>query len=247
MDGLVVDNNYFVEGEIGVSLGGNSDQPFRFSSSTIRRNVLSDLGRSRPTTRTLAWGIGVSDNDGLVIESNHFLNQHEEAVGNSWAINIEGGTERDVTVADNLFYRIQGRSLRVNPAAGHEAITITGNDFVDPDQGSCLIDHVGAFDAYTYTGNAYFSSAPEGEWFCLDTGRESIETWRTRSGESDALAIDLPDYTDPDRTVESYAATLGLDPTLEAFLAAARQQSRLDWRAELTAPVLNDYIRAGFE
>lgn len=83
MDGLVVDNNYFVEGEIGISLGGNSDEPFRFSSSTIRRNVLSDLGRTRPTTRTLAWGIGVSDNDGLVIESNHFLNQHEEAVGNS--------------------------------------------------------------------------------------------------------------------------------------------------------------------
>ena len=47
--------------------------------------------------------------------------------------------------------------------------------------------------------------------------------------------------------MESYAQTLGLEPSLEAFLREARGQSRLRWREELTAPVVNAYIRAGFE
>jgi hypothetical protein len=35
-------------------------------------------------------------------------------------------------------------------------------------------------------------------------------------------------------------------PTFEAFLAAAREQSRSNWRPELTAAAVNDYIREGF-
>ncbi|MBN2573689.1 MAG: hypothetical protein JXP73_03925, partial [Deltaproteobacteria bacterium] len=57
MQGTVIENNHFVEGEIGVSIGGNSEELYRFTASTIRRNVLCDIGRSQPTTRTLAWGV----------------------------------------------------------------------------------------------------------------------------------------------------------------------------------------------
>lgn len=54
------------------------------------------------------------------------------------------------------------------------------------------------------------------------------------------------DYPDPDRDLESYLSTLGETPTFEAFLAAAREQSRSNWRPELTAAAVNDYIREGF-
>jgi len=45
----------------------------------------------------------------------------------------------------------------------------------------------------------------------------------------------------------SYHGSLGGEPTLEAFLIAARQQNRLNWRPELTANAVQSYIRAGFE
>jgi len=246
MKNILVENNYFTEGEIGISIGGNSSQPFRFVSATIRRNVMSGIGRTRPTTRTLAWGMEVRDNDELVIEENHFLNQHEEGVGNSYALQIAADTERDLTVTDNLFYRIQSRALRVEAGSGHENVRVTDNTFVDPDQGACLIEHSGSFEAYTYADNRYSASAPSGAWFCVGGDRKSLAEWKSTSGERSAASYEAS-FNEPSRTVESYARTLGLASSLEAFLDAAREQERSTWRADLTAPAVNDYIRAGFD
>ncbi|MFN7613984.1 MAG: hypothetical protein ACK5P8_02190, partial [Phycisphaerae bacterium] len=55
-----------------------------------------------------------------------------------------------------------------------------------------------------------------------------------------------PSFPDPSRTMASYAASIGLEPSLEAFLAEARKQSRNNWRPELTAAAVNRYIREGF-
>ncbi len=247
MDNTLIEGNYFVEGEIGVSVGGNSDQPARFSNTTIRNNVLSDIGRSRPTTRTLAWGVEVIDNDTVSITDNYFLDQRESGVSNSYALQIAGGTERAVTVERNLFYRIQSTSLRSVSVAGHTNIRIAENTFADPDQDSCLVTHSGAFGQYTYANNRYFSSADASRWFCAPGGRTSIENWRTTSGEANATALTSLTFSDPDRTVEKYATTLGLAETLEAFLGAARGQQRLHWRNDLTAGAVNTYLRAGFE
>ncbi|MEZ4340635.1 MAG: right-handed parallel beta-helix repeat-containing protein [Sandaracinaceae bacterium] len=246
MSGLIVDDNFFVEGEIGISLGGNSSEPNRFVDSVVRRNVMSDIGRSRPTTRSLAWGLDVQDNDGLMVLENLFLNQHEAGVTNSYAVNLAGGTLSDVVVEDNLFYRIQRSALRARPTAGHATIRVADNDFFDPDQGSCLVDHEGAYAAYTYEGNRYQTSAVAAAWFCTPSGRATLDGWATESGETGASVLGDPGYPDADRTVETYAASLGLAPTLEAFLAEARTQSRLTWRPELGAPALNAWIRAGF-
>lgn len=247
MEGTVIENNHFVEGEIGVSIGGNSEEAFRFVSSTIRRNVLSDIGRSQPTTRTLAWGLDVQDNDGLLIEDNLLLNQHQSGVGNSYAVNLGGATERDVTVRNNLFYRIQNHGLVANPAAGHEGIEVTGNTFADPDQSSCLIDHRGDVAGYTYTDNAYLTSADPEDWFCLGGSDGSLAGWEMASGETGAVALSALDFPDPDRTLESYAESIGLDADLGVFLERARVQTRLSYDPALTASAINDYVRAGFD
>ena len=246
MIGTVIDGNYFVEGEIGISIGGNSDEPRRFVSSVIRENVMSDIGRSQPTTRTLGWGIEVQDNDDLLIESNYFLNSRTDAVGNTYAIQIADTPQKDVTIQENLFYRLRGRALFSRAASGQEGITVENNTFVDPDQDACLIEHVGAFAGYDYSSNEYFGSASEDEWFCGDGGG-TLPAWKTNSGEDDATKIALPDYVDPDRDIESYTESLELGSTLDDYLAAARLRSRLDWSPELTAPAINEYIRAGFE
>lgn len=54
-------------------------------------------------------------------------------------------------------------------------------------------------------------------------------------------------FLDPNRTVGSYAATQGLPATTEAFLEAARNQSRFSWDPAFTPAMVNEYFRAGFQ
>lgn len=56
----------------------------------------------------------------------------------------------------------------------------------------------------------------------------------------------LTGFLDPTRSVGSYAGTIGLISTLDAFLTAAAQQSKDNWNPALTANSVNNYIRAGF-
>ena len=59
-------------------------------------------------------------------------------------------------------------------------------------------------------------------------------------------AIDNSGYLDPNRSVGSYMASLGGNATLDAFLAAARNQSKSNWNPQYTADAVNSYIQAGF-
>lgn len=53
------------------------------------------------------------------------------------------------------------------------------------------------------------------------------------------------DYPDPERTVETYMASLGKEPTLEAVVAEVRKQSKGNWRREFTTGAVNEWIREG--
>ena len=59
-------------------------------------------------------------------------------------------------------------------------------------------------------------------------------------------AFDQTGYLDPERSVETYMASLGGSATLAAFIAAARDQSKSDWDPRYTADAVNSYIEAGF-
>lgn len=54
-------------------------------------------------------------------------------------------------------------------------------------------------------------------------------------------------FKDPSRTIESYAKSIGLPPTLHDFMSAQLKQDRLHWDPRLTAAAVNDYIRRGFQ
>lgn len=54
-------------------------------------------------------------------------------------------------------------------------------------------------------------------------------------------------YIDPNRTLETYNASLGGPASVSAFLAEARRQSKYNWRRQFTADEVIKYIRAGFQ
>ncbi len=247
IEGLLVDNNFFVEGEIGVGLGGNTDQPYRFVDGELRRNVLTDIGRSQPTGRTLAWSIDITDNDGLTIADNLVLNNRKPGVTNAYGLNIEGKSARDYQIENNLFFRLQTHAIRIRAKPEHTMIVLADNVVVDPELGARMIDFGGSFAGYTFAGNQYHSSADEGAWFNIaGQGQVGLADWVAASDEMNATAIDPPAFPDPERDAEAYAVAIGAGSTLPELLAAARQQTRLDWRPELTGPAINDWIRAGF-
>jgi hypothetical protein len=53
-------------------------------------------------------------------------------------------------------------------------------------------------------------------------------------------------YPNPNRSAASYAGSIGLAASLDAFLTAARGQSKDNWNAQLMANAVNNYIRTGF-
>ena len=80
---------------------------------------------------------------------------------------------------------------------------------------------------------------------CAQVPSSAQTAWKSASGESTAKAWS-GSFSDPDRKVGDYSGTIGLPATIEGFLAAALKQTRLNWRSDLQARAVNDYIRAGF-
>jgi len=55
-----------------------------------------------------------------------------------------------------------------------------------------------------------------------------------------------PSYEDPTRSLERYAGTIGLEPSLEAFLDALATRPRGQWDTVLAPETISQYIRDGF-
>jgi len=242
-ENLLFENNFLVDGEIGIGIGGNTSEPARFSDVTIRNNVFSQIGMGNPTERNFSWMLGVTDNAQALIEGNYFL--HQPWYDNAFGISLGGGSASDITVTDNLFYGLRRRALRVKAKSAWSNVSVDGNRFVDTELGSCLVDHEGGFSDITYANNEYLGTDGT-DWFCVDGNRRSMSEWESDSGESGASTF-TGTFTDPDRTISTYAQSLGAGDSLESFLEVARQQSRLTWRADMTAGAVNDYIRVGFQ
>lgn len=55
-----------------------------------------------------------------------------------------------------------------------------------------------------------------------------------------------PNWSNPELSVGTYMESLGLSPTFEAFIEQCRSRKLNEWDSKFTAPVVNGYIRAGF-
>jgi NTE family protein len=64
-----MDDNLYVEGEIGIGAGGNEPGPLRFKDVKITNNVFMHIGRDRPTNRDLGWYIEILDWDGGLVSN----------------------------------------------------------------------------------------------------------------------------------------------------------------------------------
>ncbi|MGM0567684.1 MAG: hypothetical protein ACQESB_00535, partial [Elusimicrobiota bacterium] len=249
--------NFFYDGEIGFSIGGNEhEQNWRFQDVIIEDNVLSNLNMTRPTDRGLAWYIGLSDNKGTVVRRNILTHTKEPRYSNTYGVELENrGSMTDVEISDNIFYNINRKPIvSRGPASLIEAgywsnINITANKIQSPDIDSNLVNHYGEFQPeINYTSNTYHSGSGS-KWFAVDKDprwpNKTFEEWVNISGESGAKAEKI-DFADPTRDLASYHQYIGGEASAEAFIEEAKKQDRHNWRYEYTAMAVNEYIREGF-
>jgi len=201
VNGLIVNNNLFAEGEIGIAMGGNGRVADTHVNALVRNNVFTD------------------ENTG-------------------------------VTIKRNTVYGYQ-RALRVVEGDAWDSIAITKNRFITDVATAPHIYHRGNFDNVTYSDNEYASNyTSENDnadgWFDNGYPFMDINEWRIRSGEANAN-ISTYEPVDSQRNVDSYAKYLGIGTTIDDFAREARKQSRFNYRDELTAKAVNNYIRAGFK
>lgn len=238
---ILIEDNVFAEGEIGLSMGGNANSEYRFADAVVRDNVFTDIGRSQPTGRTLTWYIDIIDNDGSEVRDNLLVNQPD--LGNAYGIHLSGGSNRAVVVANNSIFGLQRRAIFVDAQDSWSNIAVTDNTVVGDADLSCLVDHDGSFGGFDYGSNEYFSPASPDSWFCIDGENYDLQGWAAASGEVGASEVNV---NVQDRNLDSYTQELGYGSTLADFAEQARMQSRHNHRSELTALEAGNYIRDGY-
>jgi hypothetical protein len=242
---ITVENNLYVEGEIGISMGGNVAGPYRFRNIRIADNVMLDIGRARPTRRTLGWGLEIQEWDSGTVTSNLFLHNTSDTVDNVYALDVHGGGgTRNVSIADNIIYGLKTGGTLVYFEDTLSGIAFDRNAVQSRDIPARLMNAAG-LSGISFSGNAYFSTRPAAQWFAVGTANTDLAGWTARSGETGATGTAVA-YPDPSRTVERYNATLGKPGTFTSFITEVRAQSKSNWRREYTAATINDWIRAGF-
>jgi len=235
---LLLQNNFIYDGEIGISAGGNTAGPYRYTDVTVRGNVFAEIGKSNNTGRNFSWALDLSDNDRALVENNYFLNQPWHS--NSYGISIVSPTFRDATIRANTFYNINGSAIVLDSQSAWSNIKVTDNRFLAPPGNACMVQHTGNFSAVTYSNNQYSST---GE-FCLGSQRQTFAQWNNSSGEANSQQFSGT-LVDPNRSLASYANSMGY-ASIDLFLAATQTLSRFNWQPSLTANAVNNYIKAGF-
>ena len=262
---MLIDNNLIIDAEVGMSLGGNDDEEDgpRWNNMKVTNNVLTKLGESRATNRNLAWGIEIDDWFSGEVSNNHLHGHGSDIVTNTIPIQLKGACT-DILVDGNVCWNIgittgednHPTGLRWNEAGdvgfAMTGVVVSNNYFQSPDKQSLVLDSWEAQPGLTMTDNHYYSARDPNEWFRLSRAGEgdtynNYAGWQAESEITDTGAVLTETvWVDDTRTIETYMASLGQTPTLEAFLAKAKEMAPGNFNPAYTAAGYNAYHKAGF-
>jgi hypothetical protein len=252
---LLLENNLFVDGELGPGISGNYPGPYRNVDVNLVNNVLTDIGRSRPTNRHLAWYFPLADWDGGNIANNLLIHQRHPDITNAYGIQLQAskrqrdkqtgepivegrgslrGKTRNVRIFKNVVHGIQmdghhnaALKLLGNSEGGFENIRIYDNEFQCQIYPNTLaiVEHL---EGLTFERNTWFTIA-QAKPFRVGAGENqrevSFEQWVAASGEKDAKFQKI-DYPDSGRSIENYMRKLGYRGTDEELYARFFAEAR---------------------
>jgi hypothetical protein len=254
MTGVVAYNNFFYQGEVGISMGADTGQPLGQAcyptgciiGPSVTNNVFSQINQNTPTGRTIGWGIEWSDVNGGTASGN--LMTDFSYTSNVFGFSMDEYDSKagsgNNTISQNLFYKLNGPGISMSPVAAWSLSHVQNNTIVDPSLGVPLVDQEGSFSTTSYSGNTY-SPVSSSKMAQVSGAVISYTTWVSDSGETGS-SVSTPSYPDPNRNLGTYVSTLSPSMTVDQYLTALRGVSKANWHPEYLAPAINDYIRAGF-
>jgi hypothetical protein len=246
--GGIAENNLMLRNAIGILLGRSATSPTE--ANVVRYNVVQD-GKDINPHETRAQGLEISDVWRVRVERNLIAHQLT-GTGNIDAIAFTRSL--NATVRDNVVYEWSrpgfesSVALFWGGACGGDCV-ITGNRF-HQSAGGLVVAH--GFDSpflpsFRYSQNHYFSINPLNVylWFANDSTFLTNPQWVDLAGDPGSTFVPVM-FPDKDRSIETYAKSLGLAGSMDVFLKEARRQSKSFWRAAFTASEANRWIRGGF-
>jgi hypothetical protein len=258
-----VTDNLFLYNPLGMEFGLVNGSPMTPGGvkGTISSNVFEGGRDIAGNRRGMPLEIGNTKPGGnTTVDHNIFVVDNQRAFP---AINLSVGARitnpaeavgiNDLTIEKNVVYRWSsaiGFDPKLIPGgSGIDAlnsVTIRNNDFQQTLSG-VFVYHASPFDKNRehWSNNRYYGSTNHSSPFRLVNAPTDFVTWQSTI-EATAAYHEVTAYPEPDRTVETYNASLGNVPALSAFLAEARKQNMDNWRIEYTANAVNNFIRAGF-
>ena len=263
---ILVDNNLIVEGEVGISIGGNKDynngEYFRWAQIHIRNNVLLHIGRTSPTGRSLSYGIGMEDYSGEAGGSTCYNNIAAHYASNdSFGITVAGAQDA-LDVAGNIIYNVSqlktssGRAifryeqLPYSPSPGVSVYDPPRVNVLQRDNTVIQLDSNGYVLGYndllgtTMTTTRYYTPRAD---LRISENVGTFKTFAQHQADVEPTAVfGIPNYVDPNRTMEATAVYLGVGTTFTDLLAAMKAASPSGRDFALTPEGINERVRAGF-
>jgi hypothetical protein len=250
--GGVVEDNLFLHNAIAIMFGGGTNPEPQGVSGVVRRNVILD-GRDLQPGSARGWGLWLLNITSATIDSNviaHNVSGHAPYPitfdsANGWMGNFRGVEHTGLW--NNVVHAWNGYSRFVGSAAQTIDVELIGDRFQNEITLDPLLQHdqAGSTSGVASAINAFDALAAPGAWMFRGGLPLSLAQWKGLVGDSTSQASAVA-FPDPTRTIATYQLSIGGLPTLDAFLAQARMQSRGYWRTQFTADAVNAYIRAGY-
>lgn len=242
---ITLENNLYIDGEIGISMGGNKSDPLRFKNISIRDNVMVNIGRSRPTDRDYAWYLEIRDWDQGEVVGNLLVHPGSKTTNNIFAIKMTGES-RSVDIVDNQILGFgNGYVLALDEKARLQQVDVRDNVFHFQKDGRYFVRAKTPLGGIRFANNHYRSeSESESEKLFSVAGKSlSLHDWQTASGDTGSQFQSRDSIADTSRVIERYQASLGQADSYQQFIEHLREQSHTNWMPEYTAGVINNWIR----
>lgn len=243
--GGTCENNLLLMNPTGVFLG-ISEVAGSVTRNALRNNVVLDA-RDIDSDTPRGLGIWLGGTRHTEVYGNIVAHQRTGSQ-NVNAFNLESSL-LSVAVYRNIVYDWTGApdinglavALDMSDARG---VQITDNQFQQVNGGFLveLSGQAGADLGSIFGRNHYFTSNAPPHQFYYAT---DYPLWVQTSDEPWS-SFGRTAFPDPNRTIETYMASLGLTPTIDEFLARTRLQERTSWDTRFTAAAVNAYIQQGF-
>ncbi len=246
---ISIKRNIFYEGEIGVGIGGNTSEKFRFVNAAVEGNVFLSLGSGKPTNRNISWPIAAKDIRGLKVSNN--IIAHQEQHKGSYALKMTKSIE-DAVIKNNIVYGVDEVGFILNNDNWRN-ISFEDNIIHDSkhSQSKAIITS-GSLEGLEFINNKTFLWRKNDNWLeSLFLSIKRLTTHRDYFSEYTDQGLEFVEamgFRAPNRDLQSYFEQFNNSIEDKDIMdSIIKNRSRFLWNEKYTAESISKYISDGFE